>query len=109
MFPKAVIDNKVDIGIIKAYISDHFALTLNIKHDISQEDKIEQANFTRVITDITIEPFKQNSRHVDWNDLKLRANVLYGHFLRKFMSLYEKIFSKSQSLNRSVKMILIPD
>ena len=94
MFPKAVIDNKVEIGIIKADISDHFTLILNIKNDVSQEDKIEETNFTRVIMDITIEPFKQNPRNVDWNDLKLRANVSYGHFLRKCISLYDKFFIK---------------
>ena len=94
MFPKAVIDNKVEIGIIKADISDHFTLILNIKNDISQEDKIEETNFTRVIMDITIEPFKQNPRNVDWNDLKLRANVSYGHFLRKCISLYDRSFLK---------------
>ena len=76
MFPKVVIDNKVEIGITKADISD------------------EETNFTRVIMDITIEPFKQNPRNVDWNDLKLRANVSYGHFLRKCISLYDKFFIK---------------
>ena len=46
--------------------------------------------------DLRHERIKQNLHNVDWNDLKMfkDANAGYDHFLRKFISLYDKCFPK---------------
>ena len=94
IFTNCVFDTSLQNGIIKTFISDHFAIFAAIKlsneKTRNQKIKIKKIFFS----DKNKESFKQDFQKMNWEELSILnfTNTLYKHFIKIYSSIYDKNF-----------------
>ena len=99
IFTNCVFDTSLQNGIIKTFISDHFAIFAAIKlsneKTRNQKIKIKKIFFS----DKNKESFKQDFQKMNWEELSILnfTNTLYKHFIKIYSSIYDKNFPLLQT------------
>ena len=71
----SVLNTKIQTGIIKTDISDHFPIFFTSKCQIDlDDDKTENRNLQIVFSEISEERFKEKLREVSWDHVKTFEN-----------------------------------
>ena len=88
-----LIDSRIQIGIIKTDISDHFAVFSLLKTNLEQTN-IKKTIIKRGINEDSMKYFKTIFNSTDWDLLTQTSstNDSYNIFLERFIKIYDQVF-----------------